>query len=94
VDIYASSKHSQVVSGAASRLGGVMEIVLLVMSLCFSFILGRLTSFKQDKKTKKLIHELHTMTESRDRWREKYLVRVMKDKLEELNCKDHESSKD
>lgn len=94
MDIYASSKHSQVVPGAASHLGGVMEIVLLAMSLCFSFVLGRLTNFKPDKKTKKLIHELHTMTESRDRWREKYLVKAMKDKLEELNCKDHESSKD
>lgn len=94
MDIYASSKHSQVVSGAASHLGGVMEIVLLAMCLFCSFVLGRLTNFKPDKKTKKLIHELRTMTESRDRWREKYLVRVMRDKLEELNCRNHESSKD
>jgi hypothetical protein len=94
MDIYASSKHRQVVPGAASHLGGVMEIVLLAVYIFCAFVLGRLTNFKSDKKTEKLNNELRIMTESRDKWREKYLVKVMRDKLQELNCKDRESSKD
>ena len=71
-----------------------MEMYIVLVVTVLSFLLGRLTNFKPDKKTKKLNNELRTMTESRDRWREKYLVRVMRDKLEELNCRNHESSKD
>lgn len=67
-----------------------MEIVIVVGLILSSFALGRLTNFKADNKVEKIQHELDSMTESRDRWREQYLVRVMRDKLNELNCKNDE----
>jgi hypothetical protein len=64
-----------------------MEFVIFSVSIVCSFILGRLTCFKKDTKNNALSNELRVMTESRDRWREKYLVRAMRDKLKEIDCK-------
>lgn len=67
-----------------------MEIVIIVVLLISAFALGRLTDFRTDNKIQKIQRELDEMTASRDRWRQQYLVRVMRDKLNELNCKNNE----
>lgn len=67
--------------------------IVLVLTVS-SFLLGRLTNFESVNKTNKLNNELRIMTESRDRWREKYLVKVMRDKLKEIDCRNHEPSED
>jgi hypothetical protein len=64
-----------------------MEIVIFGVCIACSFVLGRLTCFKKDTQTERLANELRIMTDSRDRWREKYLVRAMRDKLKEMECK-------
>lgn len=69
-----------------------MEIAIIVGLIVSAFALGRLTDFKTDTKINKLQRELDEMTASRDRWRQQYLVRVMRDKLNELNCKNSEAS--
>lgn len=67
-----------------------MEIAIIVVLLILAFALGRLTDFRTDNKIQKIQRELDEMTASRDRWRQQYLVRVMRDKLNELNCKNNE----
>lgn len=67
-----------------------MEIFIILMLTAASFAMGRLTHFSPDKQIEKVQRELELMTASRDRWREKYLVRVMRDKLKELGCKNEE----
>lgn len=68
-----------------------MEIAIVAGLIITAFALGRLTNFKADAKAEKIQRELDEMTASRDRWREQYLVRVMRDKLNELNCKNDKS---
>lgn len=67
-----------------------MEIAIVIGLVVSAFALGRLTDFKSDTKIEKIQRELDEMTASRDRWRQQYLVRVMRDKLNELNCKTNE----
>lgn len=69
-----------------------MEIAIIFGLIISAFVLGRLTDFKTDTKINKIQRELDEMTASRDRWRQQYLVRVMRDKLNELNCKNSENS--
>jgi hypothetical protein len=64
-----------------------MEIAIITVMVVCSFVIGRLTATPQNKKMKKLESELASMTKSRDRWREKYLVFVMRAKLKELHEK-------
>lgn len=71
-----------------------MEMYIVLVLTVSSFLLGRLTNFESVNKTNKLNNELRIMTESRDRWREKYLVKVMRDKLKEIDCRNHEPSED
>jgi hypothetical protein len=49
--------------------------------------MGRLSVFPQNKKLTKLKSELASMTASRDNWRSKYLVHVMRAKVKELHEK-------
>ncbi len=69
-----------------------METFVLIFIVASAFGLGRLTNFGFQKKTKNIKHELDVMTASRDRWRQQYLARVMKNRLDELNCKNSENS--
>ena len=69
-----------------------METFVLIFIMASAFGLGRLTNFRFQKKTERIKHELDMMTASRDRWRQQYLARVMKDRLDELNCKNSENS--
>jgi uncharacterized membrane-anchored protein YhcB (DUF1043 family) len=69
-----------------------VEIFVVIGLIIAAFVLGRLTDFKADDKIQKVQRELDEMTASRDRWRQQYLVRVMRDKLNELNCKNGEAS--
>jgi uncharacterized membrane-anchored protein YhcB (DUF1043 family) len=69
-----------------------VEIFIVIGLIIAAFALGRLTDFKTDNKIQKVQRELDEMTASRDRWRQQYLVRVMRDKLNELNCKNSEAS--
>ena len=64
----------------------MLTAIIIVMIVC-SFLLGRLTVFPQNKKFKKLESELAAMTESRNKWRYKYLALVMREKLKEKKGK-------
>lgn len=69
-----------------------MELVIIISLIISAFALGRLTDFKSDTKLKKLQRALDEMTDSRDKWRQQYLVRVMRDKLNELNCRNESNA--
>lgn len=71
-----------------------MELLIFGFSIFVAFLLGRLTNFKPADRLDKANNELRIMTESRDMWRNKYLTRVMKDKLNELDCADRHNFED
>ena len=64
----------------------MLTALIIVMIVC-SFFLGRLTAAPQNSKLKKVEAELVIMPESPDRWRYKYLVLIMRQKLKEQRGK-------
>ena len=62
-----------------------MNIAIIVVMITSSFFLGRLSVAPKNKKILKLKSELSSMTASRDNWREKYLVNVMRAKIKEMH---------
>ena len=64
-----------------------MLTALVIIMVTSSFLMGRLSVFPQNKKLTKLKSELASMTASRDNWRSKYLVHVMRAKVKELHEK-------
>jgi hypothetical protein len=61
-----------------------MNVVIIVVMILSSFFIGRLSVWPENKKFLKLKSELSDMTASRDNWREKYLVNVMRAKMKEM----------
>lgn len=64
-----------------------MEIAILIVMIFTSFFMGRLSVWPKNKKFLKMKSALSNMTASRDNWREKYLVTVMRAKMKELGEK-------
>jgi len=64
-----------------------MEIAIIIVMIASSFLIGRVSAFPKNKNFLKLKAELANMTKSRDSWREKYLVVVMRAKVKELHEK-------
>jgi hypothetical protein len=64
-----------------------MDIAIIIVMIVSSFLIGRLTATPQNNKLKKVELELVAMTESRDKWRYKYLVLIMREKLKEQRGK-------
>lgn len=62
-----------------------MSLAIIIVMIASSFFLGRLSVAPKNKKILKLKSELSDMTGSRDNWREKYLVNVMRAKMKELH---------
>lgn len=62
-----------------------MSLAIIIVMIASSFFLGRLSVAPKNKKILKLESELSNMTASRDNWREKYLVNVMRGKMKELH---------
>ena len=61
-----------------------MNVVIIGVMILSSFFIGRLSVWPENKKFLKLKSELSDMTASRDNWREKYLVNVMRAKMKEM----------
>jgi hypothetical protein len=61
-----------------------MNIAIIIVMILSSFFMGRLSIWPENKKFLKLKSELSDMTASRDNWREKYLVNVMRAKMKEM----------
>ena len=64
-----------------------MNIAIIIVVILSSFFIGRLSVWPENKKFLKLKSELSDMTASRDNWREKYLVNVMRAKMKEMHEK-------
>ena len=62
-----------------------MNVAIIVVMILSSFFIGRLSARPENKKFLKVKSELSDMTASRDNWREKYLVNVMRAKMKELH---------
>ena len=64
-----------------------MNVAIIIVMILSSFFMGRLSVWPENKKFLKLKSELSNMTASRDNWREKYLVTVMRVKIKDLGEK-------
>jgi len=64
-----------------------VEIAIFIVIIFTSFFMGRLSVWPKNKKFLKVSSELSNMTASRDNWREKYLVNVMRAKMKEMHEK-------
>jgi hypothetical protein len=64
-----------------------VNIAIIIVVILSSFFIGRLSVWPENKKFLKLKSELSDMTASRDNWREKYLVNVMRAKMKEMHEK-------
>jgi hypothetical protein len=59
-----------------------MMAALTFVIIAVSFILGRITNFKDDNKIKKLELDLSIMTNARDDWRTRHIERITKVRIE------------